>query len=50
LGADTAADHGALLFKNVVSESTSNPKMLILHECMGRNSGYLTAATAFKYR
>lgn len=49
-GADTAADQGALFFKNVVSESTANPRMLILHECMGRDSGYLTAATALKYR
>jgi pyrophosphate--fructose-6-phosphate 1-phosphotransferase len=49
-GADTAAEQGALFFKNVVSESTSNPRMLILHECMGRHSGYLTAATAYKYR
>jgi pyrophosphate--fructose-6-phosphate 1-phosphotransferase len=49
-GADTAAEQGALFFKNVVNESTSNPRMLILHECMGRHSGYLTAATAYKYR
>lgn len=49
-GADTAADQGAIFFENVVSESTANPRMLILHECMGRDSGYLTAATAKKYR
>eukprot|EP00590_Aulacoseira_subarctica_P010018 CAMPEP_0172421188 /NCGR_PEP_ID=MMETSP1064-20121228/7456_1 /TAXON_ID=202472 /ORGANISM="Aulacoseira subarctica , Strain CCAP 1002/5" /LENGTH=410 /DNA_ID=CAMNT_0013161469 /DNA_START=41 /DNA_END=1273 /DNA_ORIENTATION=- len=49
-GADTAAEQGALFFKNVVNESTANPRMLILHECMGRDSGYLTAATAYKYR
>ena len=49
-GADTAAEQGAVFFKNVVSESTANPRMLILHECMGRESGYLTAATAYKYR
>ena len=49
-GADTAANQGALFFENVVSESTANPRMLILHECMGRDSGYLTAATAQKYR
>jgi len=49
-GADTAAEQGALFFKNIVSESTANPRMLILHECMGRDSGFLTAATARKYR
>merc|ERR1711957_537832 len=41
---------GARFFSNVVSESTANPRMLIIHECMGRDSGYLTAATARKYR
>lgn len=49
-GADTAAHQGAIYFENVVSESTANPRMLILHECMGRDSGYLTAATAKAYR
>jgi pyrophosphate--fructose-6-phosphate 1-phosphotransferase len=49
-GADTAAEQGALFFNNVVSESSANPRMLIIHEVMGRDSGYLTAATALKYR
>ena len=49
-GADTAAEQGAIFFENVVSESTANPRMLIVHECMGRDSGFLTAATAKKYR
>ena len=49
-GAHTAAQQGALYFENIVSESTANPRMLILHECMGRDSGYLTAATAQCYR
>jgi len=49
-GADTAANQGALFFENVVSESTANPRMLILHEVMGRDCGYLTAATAKAYR
>lgn len=49
-GADTAAEQGAVFFENVVSESTANPRMLIVHECMGRDSGYLTAATAKFYR
>jgi len=49
-GADTAANQGAIFFENIVSESTANPNMLILHEVMGRDSGYLTAATAKAYR
>jgi len=49
-GADTAAKQGAVFFENVVSESTANPRMLILHEVMGRDCGYLTAATAKYYR
>jgi pyrophosphate--fructose-6-phosphate 1-phosphotransferase len=49
-GAKTAAVQGAIFFENVVSESTANPRMLIIHECMGRESGYLTAATALEYR
>lgn len=49
-GADTAARHGAAYFANIVSESTANPKMLILHEVMGRDCGWLTAKTAFYYR
>ena len=38
LGAWTAAEQGA------------NPRMLIVHEVMGRNCGWLTAATAQAYR
>jgi pyrophosphate--fructose-6-phosphate 1-phosphotransferase len=50
LGAWTAAEEGAKYFNNVVSESNANPRMLIIHEVMGRNCGYLTAATALEYR
>ncbi|GKY94799.1 hypothetical protein MPSEU_000445100 [Mayamaea pseudoterrestris] len=49
-GAQTAAEQGALFFANVVNECTANPRMLILHEVMGRDSGYLTAQTAKEYR
>ena len=49
-GANTAAVQGAIFFRNVVNECTANPRMLILHEVMGRDSGYLTAATALEYR
>lgn len=49
-GAKTAAVEGAKFFSNVVNESTANPRMLVLHEIMGRDSGYLTSATAQEYR
>merc|ERR1711971_315846 len=49
-GANTSAHQGAIFFENIVSESTANPRMLIIHECMGRDSGYLTASTAREYR
>lgn len=50
LGAWTAADEGAHYFRNIVSEHTSNTRMLIVHEVMGRHCGWLTAATALSYR
>ena len=46
LGAWTAAEQGARYFRNVVAEHNANPRMLIIHEVMGRNCGWLTAATA----
>lgn len=50
LGADTAADQGARFAANVIAEHNSGSRMLIVHEVMGRNCGWLTAATARKYR
>jgi len=50
LGAWTAAEEGAKFFENVVAEHNANPRMLIIHEVMGRNCGWLTAATAKAYR
>ena len=50
LGAWTAAEQGARYFWNVVAENNANPRMLIVHEVMGRNCGWLTAATAVEYR
>ncbi|MCX7111850.1 MAG: pyrophosphate--fructose-6-phosphate 1-phosphotransferase [Proteobacteria bacterium] len=50
LGAWTAAEQGARYFRNAVAENNSNPRMLIVHEVMGRNCGWLTAATALEYR
>lgn len=49
LGAWTAAEQGALFFERVVAEWSANPRMLIVHEVMGRNCGWLTAATAAEY-
>jgi len=49
LGAWTAAEEGAHFFENVVGEHNSNPRMLIVHEVMGRSCGWLTAATAAEY-
>jgi len=49
LGAWTAAEEGAKYFANVVAEHNANPRMLIIHEVMGRNCGWLTAYTAKLY-
>lgn len=49
LGAWTAAEEGAKYFENVVAEHNANPRMLIVHEVMGRNCGWLTAYTAKVY-
>jgi pyrophosphate--fructose-6-phosphate 1-phosphotransferase len=50
LGALTAAEQGAIFARNIIAEHSSNDRMLIIHEVMGRNCGWLTAATAAKYR
>lgn len=50
LGSDTAAEQGAVFFENIVNENTTSKRQLIIHEVMGRNCGWLTAATANKYR
>lgn len=50
LGAWTAAEYGARFFRNIVAEHSANPRMLIVHEVMGRNCGWLTAETANLYR
>lgn len=49
LGADTAAEMGARFSKNVLAEHNAGTRILIVHEVMGRNCGWLTAATANKY-
>ena len=50
LGAYTAAEESAKYFENVVSEHNANPRMLIVHEVMGRSCGWLTAYTAKVYQ
>jgi pyrophosphate--fructose-6-phosphate 1-phosphotransferase len=49
LGAWTAAEQGALYARNIIAEHSTNPRMLIVHEVMGRNCGWLTAATALSH-
>ena len=49
LGAYTAAEEGSNFFANIVSEHNANPRMLIVHEVMGRSCGWLTAYTAEVY-
>jgi len=50
LGAWTAAEEGARFARNIVAEHNANARMLIVHEIMGRNCGWLTAETARNYR
>ena len=49
LGAWTAAEQGAIYARNIFAEHSTNPRMLIVHEVMGRNCGWLTAATALAH-
>jgi pyrophosphate--fructose-6-phosphate 1-phosphotransferase len=49
LGAWTAAEQGALYARNIIAEHSSNPRMLVVHEVMGRNCGWLAAATALAH-
>ncbi len=49
LGAITAAQQASLFARNVLAEHGSNPRMLVVHEVMGRACGWLTAAAARDY-
>ncbi|MFP5346809.1 MAG: pyrophosphate--fructose-6-phosphate 1-phosphotransferase [Actinomycetes bacterium] len=49
LGAWTAAEQASLFAQNILAENGSNPRMLIVHEVMGRNCGWLTGAAARNY-
>ncbi|MCB2413846.1 pyrophosphate--fructose-6-phosphate 1-phosphotransferase [Demequina sp. TTPB684] len=50
LGAWSAAEQASVFAQNVIGEHRSGPRMLIIHEVMGRACGWLTAATGMKYR
>jgi diphosphate-dependent phosphofructokinase len=50
LGAVSAAEQGAVFWENAANEHSANPRMLLIHEVMGRHCGWLCAATAAEYR
>ena len=50
LGAWTAAEQSAIFAENIIGEHRSGPRMLIVHEVIGRHCGWLTAAAADAYR
>ncbi|GIL00192.1 MAG: pyrophosphate--fructose 6-phosphate 1-phosphotransferase [Alphaproteobacteria bacterium] len=50
MGALTAAEQGAIFFENFGNEHSAAPRTLLVHEVMGRLSGWLTAQTARAYR
>ena len=50
LGAATAAQYGSLFAQNVIAEHSASPRSIVIHEVMGRNCGWLTAATARDYQ
>src|SRR5665648_1201604 len=50
LGGGPGAEQAAGFARNIIGEHRSGPRMLIVHEVMGRHCGWLTAAAAAKYR
>jgi pyrophosphate--fructose-6-phosphate 1-phosphotransferase len=50
LGAASAAEQGAVFWENAVNEQSASPRILLIHEVMGRDCGWLCAATAAEYR
>jgi diphosphate-dependent phosphofructokinase len=50
LGAWTAAEQASRFAQNVIGEHNSGSRMLLVHEVMGRNCGWLTASAAQVYR
>ncbi|MEP6799278.1 MAG: pyrophosphate--fructose-6-phosphate 1-phosphotransferase [Lapillicoccus sp.] len=49
LGAMTAAEEASRFAQHVLAEHGANPRMLIIHEVMGRGCGWLTGAAARAY-
>ena len=49
MGAATAADYGSRFARNVIAEHSASRRSIVIHEVMGRDSGWLTAATARNY-
>ena len=49
LGALSAAEQASVFARNILAEHGSSPRMLIVHEVMGRASGWLTAHAARDY-
>lgn len=50
LGAVTAVEQSAAFARHVLAEHSANPRMLVVHEVMGRNCGWLAAAAAQRYQ
>lgn len=50
IGAASAAEAGARFARNVMAEHSSSPRTILIHELMGRDSGWLTARTAHTHR
>ncbi len=50
LGASTAAEQASRFAQNVLAEHGASPRMLIIHEVMGRGCGWLTGAAAREYQ
>ena len=49
IGAASAAEAGAQFARHVMAEHSSSPRTIVIHEVMGRDSGWLTARTAHNY-
>ena len=49
IGAESAAEAGARFARNVLAEHSTSPRTIVIHEVMGRGSGWLTARTAQHY-
>lgn len=50
IGSSSAARAGARFARNIVAEHSASPRTLVVHEVMGRGSGWLTARTAELHR